>query len=101
MIFMDIILIILLILGALECWKKGLLTSVVKLVSSILIFALAIILKTPISLILIDNLPFFSFGGIFKDITTLNIVLYEGIAFLICIFVLTLIFNILLKFTGL
>ena len=56
MIFMDIILIILLILGALEGWKKGLLTSVVKLVSSILIFALAIILKTPISLILIDNL---------------------------------------------
>ncbi len=100
MIFMDIILIILLILGALEGWKKGLLTSVVKLVSSILIFALAIILKTPISLILIDNLPFFSFGGIFKDVTTLNIVLYEGIAFLICIFVLTLIFNILLKFTG-
>ena len=30
----------------------------------------------------------------------MNIVLYEGIAFLICIFVLTLIFNILLKFTG-
>ena len=57
MIFMDIILIILLILGALEGWKKGLLTSVVKLVSSILIFALAIILITHISLILIDNLP--------------------------------------------
>lgn len=100
MIYVDLIIIILLVLGFLEGWKKGLLTSVVKLVSSILIFALAIILKKPISLILIENLPFFSFGGIFKDITMLNILLYEGIAFIICTIVLSIIFNVLLKLTG-
>jgi len=98
--YVDLIIIILLAIGFLEGWKKGLLTSVVKLVSAILIFALALLLKNPISLILIEHLPFFSFGGIFKDITTLNIVLYEGIAFLICIFVLGIVFNILLKITG-
>lgn len=100
MIYIDIIIVILFILGFLEGWKKGLLTSTVKLVASILIFVLAVILKKPISLILIEHLPFFSFGGIFKDITTLNIVLYEGIAFLICVFILTILVNILLKFTG-
>lgn len=100
MIYVDIIIIIMLILGFLEGWKKGLLTSVVKLVSSILVFALAILLKKPISLLLIDNLPFFKFGGIFKDITILNVVLYEAIAFIICVIVLTLVFNILLKLTG-
>lgn len=100
MIYIDIIIIILFILGFLEGWKKGLLTSTVKLVSSILIFALAIVLKKPISLILVEHLPFISFGGLFKGITTLNIVLYEGIAFIICVIVLTIIVNILLKITG-
>lgn len=100
MIYIDLIIIILLILGFLEGWKKGLLTSIVKLVSSILIFALAILLKGPISSILIEHLPFFSFGGIFKDITMLNILLYEGIAFVIIIIVLTIVFKLVLSLTG-
>lgn len=100
MLYADLIILIILVIGFLEGWKKGLLTSVVKLVSSILIFALAILLKHPLSLLLINNLPFFEFGGIFKDVTILNVLLYEGIAFAICIFVLTIIFNVLLKLTG-
>lgn len=100
MIYIDIVIIILFILGFLEGWKKGLLTSAVKFVSTILIFVLAILLKGPISLVLIEHLPFIPFKGLFADITTFNIILYEGIAFFIAIFVLTIIFKILLKLTG-
>lgn len=100
MIYIDIVIIILFILGFLEGWKKGLLSSAVKFVSTILIFVLALILKSPISAILIEHLPFIPFKGIFADITTFNIILYEGIAFLIAIFILTIIFKVLLKLTG-
>lgn len=100
MVVLDIIIVILFIISFLEGWKKGLLTSVVKLVSSILIFILAFLLKGPISLIFIEHLPFISFGGLFAGITSLNIVLYEGLAFLLCVIVLSIIFKIILKFTG-
>ena len=60
---------------------------------------LSFVLKNPISIFLYKNLPFFKFGGIFKDITVLNILVYEIIAFFIVFFVLTIIFRILLKVT--
>lgn len=100
MVVLDIIIIILFIISFLEGWKRGLLTSLVKLVSSILIFILAFLLKGPISLIFIEHLPFISFGGIFAGITSINIILYEGLAFLLCVLVLSIVFKILLKLTG-
>ena len=100
MIYIDIVIIIIFILGFLEGWRKGLLTSAINFLSSILIFVLALILKGPISLILIEHLPFITFGGIFEGITTINIILYEGIAFFIAIAILTILFRILIKLTG-
>lgn len=100
MVVLDIVIVILFIVSFLEGWKKGLLTSLVKLLSSILIFILAFLLKGPISLIFIEHLPFISFGGIFAGITSINVILYEGLAFLLCIIILSIIFKILLKFTG-
>ncbi|MCH5166359.1 MAG: CvpA family protein [Erysipelotrichales bacterium] len=97
----DFVIIILFILGFLEGWRKGLLTSAVNFAANILIFVLALILKGPISLILIEHLPFINFSGIFADITALNIILYEGIAFIIVALILTILFRVLLKFTGL
>ncbi len=100
MVVLDIIIVILFIISFLEGWKRGLLTSVVKLLSSILIFVLAFLLKGPLSLIFIEHLPFISFKGLFAGITSINVILYEGLAFLICIIVLSIIFKILLKLTG-
>lgn len=101
MVVLDIVIIILFIISFLEGWKRGLLTSLVKLLSSLLIFILAFLLKGPISLIFIEHLPFISFGGLFAGITSINVILYEGLAFLLCVIVLSIIFKILLKFTGL
>lgn len=100
MVVLDIIIVILFIISILEGWKRGLLTSLVRLLSSILIFILAFSLKGPISLILIEHLPFISFGGIFAGITSINIILYEGLAFLLCTVILSILFKIILKFTG-
>lgn len=100
MIVIDIIIIIVFLLGIYEGWKKGTLTSLLKLIGSILIFVLAFYLKGPVTSILVNYLPFISFGGIFEGITSFNIVLYEGLAFFICVVVLSLIFKLILKLSG-
>lgn len=99
MLIFDIVIILLLIFGFIQGWKRGLITSFLHLVGTIVIFVLAFYLRGPVSAVLINYFPFMSFGGIFKDITSLNIVLYEGIAFFICVCVLVIIFNIILKFS--
>lgn len=95
----DIIILILLAFGALIGFKRGFTRELVSLVGIFVILILSFMLKNPISVFLYNNLPFFNFGGIFKDITVLNILLYEVIAFFIVFFVLTIIFRILLILT--
>ena len=95
----DILIIILLIFGALLGFKRGFTRELVSLVGIFVILFLSFVLKNPISVFLYNNLPFFSFGGIFKDVTVLNILLYEVIAFFIVFFVLTIIFRIILGIT--
>ena len=94
-----IIILIFLAFGALLGFKRGFTRELVSLVGIFLILVLSFILKNPISVFLYNNLPFFSFGGIFKDITVLNILMYEVIAFFIVFFVLTIIFRLLLMLT--
>ena len=63
------------------------------------IIILSFLLKNPISIFLYKNLPFFNFGGIFKDITVLNILLYEAIAFTTIFLILLVVFRVLLNIT--
>ena len=95
----DIIIIVLLILGVLIGFKRGFIRELVTLIGMFAVLVLSFILKNPVSVFLYNNLPFFNFGGILKDITVLNILVYEMIAFLIVFLVLTAIFEILIKVT--
>ena len=95
----DIIILIFLGLGALIGFKRGFTRQLVSLVGIFVILILSFLLKNPVSVFLYNNLPFFNFGGIFKDITVLNIIVYEVIAFFVVFFVLTLIFKLLLFVT--
>lgn len=95
----DIILLIFIAFGALIGFKRGFTRELVSLVGIFVIIILAFIIKNPISIVLYKNLPFFNLGGIFKDLTILNILLYEAIAFFIVFFILLIIFRILLKVT--
>ncbi len=95
----DILILIFLGFGVLLGFKRGFTRELVSLVGIFVILILSFILKNPISVFLYNNLPFFNFGGIFKDITVLNILVYETISFLIVFLILTIIFRILLSIT--
>ena len=95
----DIIILIFLAFGALLGFKRGFTRQLVSLVGIFVIIILSYLFKNPISIFLYNNLPFFNFGGIFKDITVLNVLVYEVIAFFVVFFVLTIIFRILVKLT--
>lgn len=96
----DIIILIFLAFGALIGFKRGFTRQLVSLVGIFVIIILSYLFKNPVSIFLYNNLPFFNFGGIFKDITVLNVLVYEVIAFFIVFFVLTIIFRILVKITN-
>ena len=91
----DLILIIFIILGFFVGVKRGFTRELVSVVGFIVCIILAFLLKNPIASFLYDHLPFFSFGGLLKGVTALNILLYEVVAFLITLSLLGIVLNIL------
>ena len=98
---LDALIIIFFIIGILAGFKRGFIRQTVLLVGLVLILVLAFYLKNPVATILYKNAPFIKFGGIFKGVSILNILLYEVIAFLLVLIVLYIILRIVLKITGL
>ena len=98
--FIDIIILILILYSVLIGFRKGIINSVVILIGTLLIFILAFHLKNPISVFLYEHFPFFTLGGKFAGVTVFNILIYEGISYLITIFGLVLILKIFTKVTG-
>lgn len=94
--FFDIIILILLLLGGLTGAKNGFFKQSVVLIGTIFCFILAWFFKNPIANFLSYNLPFFKFNGL----ETLNIVLYQLIAFLLLLVLFTAILVVLIKITG-
>ena len=92
----DIVIIILLILGLIVGFKRGFLTQTVSLAGFIFIIVGAFLLKNPVSQVLYDKLPFFSFIGVLKGVTIINILLYEIIAFILLVVILWIIFKIII-----
>ncbi len=92
----DVIIILTLALGAILGFKRGLIKSTVILLGTILVFYLAFKLKSPVATLLYQNFPFFDFDGI----KSLNLLLYEGIAFIILLVVLFILLKILIIVSG-
>lgn len=105
----DALIILVIIAGGLVGFKKGFTRELVSFLGVFVVIILSFLLKNPVSAILYEHLPFFSFGGVLKGITSLNILLYEIIALLIVMSILTIVlkvitmvtkvFETLLKFT--
>ena len=93
----DFTLIMMLLFGALAGWKRGGITSIIYLIGTIIIFVSAFYLKNPVSRILYENMPFFKFAGIFRGLSSLNILIYEATAYIIVVLVLAIILGIILK----
>ena len=97
----DIVILIIILLGAVIGFKRGFTRSLVSALGFIVIAILAYFLKNPLSILLYENLPFFKFGGILKGVTVLNIALYELLAFVMVLAILGVALKILMVATSL
>lgn len=95
----DIIIIIIVISGLCLGFKRGLTKEVVCFAKFALALVIAFLFKNPLSKFMYEHLPFFEFGGIFKGVSAINIILYEFIAFLLVLGIVMIIFRILLLAT--
>ena len=97
----DIGIIIVLICFALVGWKRGIIKEAVSLVGLVLIFVIAYTFKEELGNWMCKFLPFFQFSGSIKGLVSINILLYQMIAFLIILSVLYTVYQIVLKISGL
>ena len=87
-------------MGAIVGFKRGVIKSATMFIGAIIVIVLAYSLKNPVSKILYSFLPFFNFAGDFAGLTTLNIIIYEAIAFVLVYVLLMAILQIIIKITG-
>ena len=97
----DVLVILIVIVMAIIGFKRGLIHSVVSFVGTILVVVLSFVFKNYVSIIMYENLPFFKFNGFFKNISVINILFYEIIAFIIVLIVLEILLKIIIKVSKL
>lgn len=96
----DSIIIILLLLGAVVGFKAGVIKSAVSFLGTLLIIFLSFKLKNPISELMYMHLPFFNFSGELAGVSVFNVLIYEGLAFLIVFTVLEVLLKIVVFASG-
>ena len=96
----DSIIIIMLLFGAVIGFKTGVIKSAVSFLGTLLIIYLAFALKNPISEFMYLHLPFFNFSGDLAGVTVLNVLIYEGLAFLICFAILEIFLKVVIFASG-
>ena len=96
----DIIIILMVILGAIIGFREGAIKRATSFLGTFLVFIIAFILKNPLSVVMYENLPFFKFGGMVKGIDIINILIYELLAFAVVAVALGIILRILIVITG-
>ncbi len=92
----DIGIVLLIIMSAVSGMKQGALKSSINFIGTILVYVLAFLFKSKVGVLLCKLCPFFNFDGY----PTLNILLYQMIAFVLVAGVLFIIFNFIMKATG-
>lgn len=97
----DIIILVILVTFALIGFKRGFFKSLVSFVGFLIVICAAYIFKNYLGDLFLLNLPFFKFNTIAGGAVTLNIVLYQLIAFIIMLIVFGLVYRFLLAVTGL
>ena len=96
----NIIVILILLFGIYDGYKKGFLEGTIKFVGTILALVISYLFKNPLSVFMYKHLPFFKIGGLFKGVSVINILIYELIAFLVLFIVLMVIIKIIFNITD-
>jgi len=100
MMVVDYILLIFLLFGVLLGFKKGAIKSLVALVGTIAVVVISYLLKDMVAEVLFKYAPFLNFSGEWEGLVTLNILLYEAIAYILVFLVLLSVLSIFLKISG-
>lgn len=98
--YVDIAILIIILLSALIGFKRGFTRELVSCVGFIVCLILAYFLKNPVSALMYEHLPFFSFGGIIKGVIVVNILVYEVLAFILVFFGLSLLLKVVQLITN-
>lgn len=98
--FLDLIIILVLILGFIKGYTVGMLRQAFSFGGLVFVLILSFWLKNYVSIFFYENLPFLSIGGIFKGIESINILIYEFLAFFVVLGVLMIVLKIVLFASG-
>lgn len=93
----DIGIVLLLVMGVIVGFKRGVIKEAVSLVGIIAVFIFSFALKDILGNLLCTILPFFKFSGPIEGISVLNILMYQMIAFIIIFSILLTIYEIVMK----
>lgn len=91
----DVAIVLLILMSAITGAKQGVLKSVVNFVGTIIVYIIAFALKDKVGVILCKFCPFFNFNGY----PTLNILLYQLVAFVLIAGILFAVFSFIMKVT--
>ncbi len=92
----DILIVVFLGLGVFAGFKKGLIKSLVGFIGLVAVLIISFALKTPLANFLIDHMPFINIGG---GLTSLNVLVYNAIAFIVVFVLLYCVLNVILMIT--
>ena len=98
--YIDLIILAFIVLGAIAGFKKGFFSQTVSFIGVIIIIAVAFTFKDDLAKVLFTYMPFFKFAGEFKNLTVLNVLLYEIVSFLILFIALGIVLKIILVATS-
>ncbi len=96
----DAIIILVLIMGLIIGYKRGVIKSATMFLGTAFVLILAFFIKNPVSKIMYTYLPFFNFKGVFSGVEVFNILLYEAIAFLLVYIILMALLHILIRVSS-
>ena len=97
----DIVILLLLVMFGVVGWKQGVIKEAVQFIGMIIILVISFIFKGELGNLFCKWLPFFNFNGSpIEGMTTLNILLYQVLGFVIIFTVLYAIYTIILKLSG-
>ena len=96
----DIFIIFILLVFAIAGWKNGVIKELAGFIGIMLVFVLSFLLKGVVGNLLCIYFPFFKFSGYIKGLSTLNIFIYQLIAFFLLFAIFLTLYRIILKASG-
>ena len=94
----DALILLIILAGGVHGLKNGVIKQLVSTIGFIIMIIIAFYLKNPLADFLSMNLPFFKFGA--SVISSFNILLYQGLSFIIVVCILEVILGIIIKISG-